>query len=50
MMNIKNSMKVSVIAATILPVALNGQVRMTVPPQAEGSRFRELRSIPLRTV
>ena len=35
MMNIKNSMKVSVIAATILPVALNGQVRMTVPPQAE---------------
>ena len=35
MMNIKNSMKVSVIAAIVLPVALNGQVRMTMPPQAE---------------
>ena len=35
MMNIKNSMKVSVIAAIVLPMALNGQVRMTVPPQAE---------------
>ena len=35
MMDIKNSMKVSVIAAIVLPMALNGQVRMTVPPQAE---------------